>query len=79
MPSVDRLGRIVIPATIRHQAGLLPGTPVDFEVLGGSAVMRPVGSACVFCGTPAVAHQHRGKGVCADCLRELRDMGGMRP
>ena len=76
MPQVDRLGRVVIPATIRHQAGLVPGTPVDFDVAEGAVVLRPAGTACVFCGAPAVAKIHRGKGVCEACLHELRGRRG---
>jgi AbrB family looped-hinge helix DNA binding protein len=76
MPSIDRLGRIVIPATIRQQAGLVPGALVDVEVAGRTVVLRPAGSACIFCGGPDVADTHMDKGVCARCLRALRSKRG---
>lgn len=78
MPSIDRLGRIVIPAAIRHQAGLLPGAVVDCEVAGRTVVLRPAGAACIFCGVDNVAETNMDKGVCAGCLRALRAKAGGR-
>ncbi len=30
--------------------------------------------ACVFCGTRRHVIPHRGKGICVDCVREIREM-----
>ena len=34
--TIDKAGRIVIPASIRERAGLKPGTEVDIELEDGS-------------------------------------------
>lgn len=80
MSSVDRLGRIVIPAGIRQQAGLLPGTPVHFALNDGAVILTRAGSRCVFCGGTDIADTHMDKGVCAGCLWALRAaVGGRTP
>lgn len=70
MATIDSFGRLVIPADIRHQAGLVRGAPVEFEVRGVEIVVRPAGACCVFCGQPGT-HRHMGKGVCSTCMEQL--------
>ena len=36
-------GQVTIPQRIREQAGLLPATEVEFEIVRGGVVIRPVG------------------------------------
>ena len=35
-------GRVTIPVRLRRRLGLLPGTEVRFNEVGGAAVIRPV-------------------------------------
>ncbi len=35
-------GRVTIPVRLRRRLGLLPGTEVRFDEVGGAAVIRPV-------------------------------------
>lgn len=36
-------GQVTIPQRIREQAGLLPATEVEFEIVRGRVVIKPVG------------------------------------
>ena len=36
-------GQVTIPQRIREQAGLLPNTEVEFEIVRGRVVLRPLG------------------------------------
>jgi AbrB family looped-hinge helix DNA binding protein len=39
---VEENGRIVIPANVRKQLGIKPGTELEIDVEKGSILMRPV-------------------------------------
>lgn len=36
-------GQVTIPQRIREQAGLLPGTEVEFEFIRGRVILKPLG------------------------------------
>lgn len=68
---VDDLGRIVIPAGIRHSLDIGEGDPLDVSVDGDKVVlMKPV-DRCVFCGGDAELGTFRAKMVCRPCVVAL--------
>lgn len=36
-------GQVTIPKAIREKSGLLPDTDVEFEIVGGSVILKPAG------------------------------------
>jgi AbrB family looped-hinge helix DNA binding protein len=38
--TISAKGQITVPVEVRNQLGLLPGTPVEFEIRAGEAVLR---------------------------------------
>jgi len=38
--TISSKGQITVPVTIREQLGLVPGTPVSFELCRGGVVLR---------------------------------------
>ncbi len=40
-PSIDRLGRVVVPKAIREQAGLRPGVPLAIRYSDGCVQIEP--------------------------------------
>jgi len=38
---VEEKGRVVIPASIRRQLGIKPGTELEVDVMDGGIVMKP--------------------------------------
>ena len=72
---IDRLGRIVIPKEVRDALGLGRDAELAVGVDEESLVLEPQSLVCAFCG----GHEHvipfHGKGICVDCLREVREIG----
>ena len=69
---LDRLGRIVIPKEVRDAFGIGRDAQVAFAVDGDAVVVQFPERVCVFCGTSEHVIAHRGKGICVDCVREVR-------
>jgi AbrB family looped-hinge helix DNA binding protein len=49
---IDRLGRVVIPSSIRERFGLSEGTYVELSVREGTIVLTPMHDSCPICGRP---------------------------
>lgn len=43
--TIDRAGRVVIPAAVRRELALAPGTELEIELEGDSIRLRPIGGA----------------------------------
>ena len=48
--------------------------PVEIFLDGEAIVLRKYEAACLFCGGTRNLTVFRGKQVCGDCLRQLREM-----
>jgi AbrB family looped-hinge helix DNA binding protein len=51
---IDRLGRVVIPSSIRDRFALSEGTYVEMSVRDGQIVLTPLQERCPACGRPVV-------------------------
>jgi transcriptional pleiotropic regulator of transition state genes len=71
--TIDQLGRLVVPAELRRMIGLDAGTLVDFRFVDGDIVISKVQPECALCGSTQDLTQRHGKGVCRECVREIRD------
>ncbi|MCX6611404.1 MAG: AbrB/MazE/SpoVT family DNA-binding domain-containing protein [Acidobacteria bacterium] len=45
--TIDNAGRIVIPKSLRDQAGLVPGTEIDIQIRNGRLEIEPVATITV--------------------------------
>ena len=45
--TIDNAGRIVIPKSLRDQAGLAPGTEIDIRIRNGHLEIEPVATISV--------------------------------
>ena len=52
---IDRLGRVVIPSSIRERFGLSEGSYVEVSIRDGMIVLTPMQACCPVCGK-AVSH-----------------------
>lgn len=69
---VDDLGRVVIPAGIRHSLGIKEGDALEVGVDGDLVILAPPTDRCVFCGTSEGAVEtFHGKTVCHTCVSSL--------
>ena len=72
---IDRLGRIVIPKEVRDAFGLGRDAQLAFAVDGEAMVLQAPELVCVFCGATEHVIAHRGRGICVDCVCEVREIG----
>jgi AbrB family transcriptional regulator, transcriptional pleiotropic regulator of transition state genes len=70
---IDELGRVVLPIELRRTLNLEVRDPVEIFIDGDSIVLRKYDAACLFCGAPRNLLSYRGKQICRDCLRRLRE------
>ena len=70
---IDELGRVVLPIELRRTMNLEVRDPVEIYMEGDSIVLRKYEAACLFCGGNHQVTTFRGKPVCLDCLRQLRE------
>ncbi len=69
---VDELGRIVLPIELRRTLDIAEKDALEIYVDGNTIVLRKYEPSCIFCGNGKNISNHRGKNVCANCLRELK-------
>ncbi len=69
---IDDLGRIVIPAETRRLFNIREGDHLFISVDGGSIMLRKMTDTCTFCGSDEKVAQFKEKGLCADCLTQLK-------
>lgn len=70
---IDELGRVVLPIELRRTMNLEVRDPVEIFMDGDSIVLRKYEAACLFCGDSHQLVVFRGKQICADCLRQLKE------
>lgn len=66
-------GGLTIPQRLRHEAGMLPGAPLDIESADGGLVITKHVPSCCFCGSTENVMTERGVEICAACARELAE------
>ncbi len=70
---IDELGRVVLPIELRRTMNLEVRDPVEIFLDGDAIVLRKYEAACLFCGSTHNLSMFRGKQICFDCLRQLRE------
>lgn len=68
---VDELGRIVLPIELRRTLDIAERDPLEIYVDGTSIILTKYQPACIFCGDSKDIVSHKGKNICASCMREL--------
>lgn len=73
---LGRWARIRLPQGLRDALTLGRGLEPALAGLAGEGAPDPDRPplACVFCGARTHVMRHRGKGICVDCVREIREM-----
>lgn len=71
---VDDLGRIVLPIELRRTLDIAERDPLEIFVEEDTVILRRYNPACVFCGESKGITNYKGKNVCPDCIRKLREL-----
>ena len=71
--NVDELGRIVIPKEMRKKMYISSNDPVEIFVEDDRIILTKYQHTCTFCGSNLGISDFKGKRICADCLRQIKD------
>ena len=70
---VDELGRIVLPIELRRTLGIEEKDRIEIFVDGESIILRKYQPACIFCANAKDIINYKGKNICPDCIKKLKD------
>lgn len=70
---VDELGRIVLPIELRRTLGIEEKDRIEIFVDGESIILRKYQPACIFCDNAKDIINYKGKNICPDCIKKLKD------
>jgi transcriptional pleiotropic regulator of transition state genes len=70
---IDELGRIVLPSELRRVFGIHEGDELEISVEGEQIILQKRHDLCVFCGAETATVEFKGRQVCQDCVRSLRN------
>ena len=68
---VDELGRIVLPIELRRNLDIEERDSLEIYMDGERIILQKYEATCIFCGAERELLNHKGKNVCANCIRIL--------
>ena len=72
---VDDLGRIVLPIELRRTLDIAERDELEIYLEDDKVIMRKYEPSCVFCASTIGLTEYRGKNVCAQCVRAMKENG----
>lgn len=69
---IDRLGRVIIPKSLRMKHEIVEGDSLEFLSDGEDIVLRRHKPRCVFCSGGSALVKYRDKYVCKACIELLK-------
>lgn len=70
---VDDLGRIVLPIELRRTLDIAERDELEIYLDDDKVVMRKYEPSCVFCASTRSLVNYRGKNVCGECIRAMKE------
>ncbi|HHV61442.1 MAG TPA: hypothetical protein GXX51_02225 [Firmicutes bacterium] len=71
---IDRFGRITIPETVRERLCIRHGETMEVFIDRSTIALAKYGPRCVFCDSLDDFIEFKGKRICRECLRDLRNI-----
>ncbi len=72
--SIDELGRIVLPKSMRQHLDIADHDQLEIYVEGDSIILHKYQPTCIFCDRDDNIVLFNGKRVCSTCLDEMKKM-----
>jgi len=69
---IDPLGRLVIPKEVRDALGLGVNEPVQIYVNGDMICVKKYIKACLICGNTDEIFAIKGKNICMQCAKLIK-------
>ena len=71
---MDSLGRIVLPIELRRTLDIAQKDSLEIYVEGNQIILKKYEPTCIFCENSRDIVSFKGKNVCPNCLKELKDI-----
>lgn len=71
---VDELGRIVLPIEMRRTLNIEERDALEIYVEGENVILRKHQATCIFCESTSNLVSLRGKNVCHECIKKLKEL-----
>lgn len=65
---VDELGRIVLPIELRRSLDI-----AEKDALEKQIILKKYQPACVFCGEARDISNYKGKNICSECMKDIKE------
>lgn len=72
--TIDKLGRVVIPMSMRKALGIQIGDDLDVTMEGERIILQKCRNGCIFCGSTERLVLFNGRKVCGACVESLSNM-----
>jgi transcriptional pleiotropic regulator of transition state genes len=69
--TIDKLGRIVLPADLRKSMDYAIDEPLEIFVEDDKVILKKYNPTCLFCGSGENTVKYKDKLVCAECAKKL--------
>lgn len=70
---VDELGRVVLPVELRRTLDIAEKDALEIYVDEEKIILKKYQPACIFCGNASNTTIFKGKIICEDCLKEVKE------
>lgn len=70
---MDELGRVVLPIELRRTLDINEKDSLEIFVEEDKVILRKYRPNCIFCGEAKEISNYKGKNICKECLKELRE------
>ncbi len=71
---VDELGRIVLPIELRRTLDIAERDALEIYVDEDRIILKKYLPACLFCGNARDIVDYKGKNICPDCLKAIKEL-----
>lgn len=72
--TVDRLGRLVLPADLRKTMDYGIDEPLEIFVEDDKIILKKYNPSCLFCGSNENTVKYKDKLVCVECAKKLSEL-----
>ena len=69
----SELGRIVLPIELRRTLDIAEKDALEIFVEGDNIILHKYHPSCVFCENTKNIISYKGKNVCPDCIKKLKE------
>jgi AbrB family transcriptional regulator, transcriptional pleiotropic regulator of transition state genes len=70
---VDELGRIVLPIELRRTLDIAEKDAIEIYVDDATIILKKYEPSCIFCGEARDIEDFKGKNICSNCMKELKE------